>query len=129
MKSFFSNTYPYKHWLTSLVIVPFILLIGDLISGNNTLNNALAVFVLFILFGLVCSFPVFAIYLLVFNVLIRKTNSVFIIKAILNVITIAGVFITVKLIGGTMMTVVLAAYYSGAIIICSLFYKIKKQTT
>jgi len=51
------------------------------------------------------------------------------IKTILNTVTICGTFITIQLIGGTMMTPKLATYYSIILIVCSLFYKIKKQNT
>ena len=130
MTTFFSsNTYPYKHWLTSLAVAALILFIIDVVSGNNNLNDAVGMCMLYVIFGFVFSIPVFIIYLLLFNLLIRKTTSALIIKTILNSITIAGIFITIKLIGGTMMTPKFASYYSIILIICSLFYKIKKQNT
>jgi len=130
MTTFFSNnTYPYKHWLTSLSVAALILFIIDIVSGNNNLKDAIGMCMLYVIFGFVFSIPVFIIYLLVFNLLIRKKFSALIIKTILNSITIAGVFVTIKLIGGTMMTPKFALYYSIILIVCSLFYKIKKQNT
>jgi hypothetical protein len=124
---FTNNTYPYKHWLTSLAVAALILFIIDIISGNNNLNEAIGMCMLYVIFWFVFSIPVFIIYLLLFNLLIRKTISVLIIKTLLNSITIIGVFITIKLIGGTMMTPKFASYYSIILIICSFFYEIKKQ--
>ena len=126
---FTSNTYPYKHWLTTLAVGPLILIIQDIFFGNNNLNDSIGIYMLFLVFGLFFSLPAFAFYLLLFNLIIRKTNSTFIIKTVLSLTTIVGVFVTIKLIGGTMMTPKLASYYSVALIICSLFYKIKKQNT
>ena len=126
---FTNNTYPYKHWLTSLATGALILFIIDIVSGNNNLNDALVMGMLCMVFGFFFSLPVFILYLILFNLLIRKTNSALIIKTILNSITIVGVFITIKLIGGTMMTPKFALYYSIILIVCSLFFKIKKHNT
>lgn len=126
---FTSNTYPYKHWLTSLAVGALILFIIDIVSGNNNLNDAVGMCILYAVFGFIFSIPVFILYLLLFNLLIRKSNSVLMIKTILNSIAIVGLFITIKLIGGTMMTPKFASYYSVILIVCSLFYKIKKQNT
>jgi hypothetical protein len=121
------NSYPFKHWLTSLAVGPLILMTQDIVSGNNNLNDAVGIYFLFVVFGLFYSFPVFILYLLLFSFLIRKTDSAFIVKTVLNLITIIGGFFTIKLIGGTMMTPILASYYAVALIVCSLFYKIKEQ--
>jgi hypothetical protein len=126
---FTSNTYPYKHWLTSLAAGALVLFIIDIVSGNNNLNDAVGMCMLYVIFGFVFSIPVFILYLLLFNFLIKKTNSALLIKVVLNSITIVGVFFTIKLIGGAMMTPKFAAYYSIILIVCSLFYKIKKQNT
>jgi len=126
---FTSNIYPYKHWLTSLAVGALILFFVDIISGNNNLNDAVGMCMLSSIFGFIFSIPVFILYLLLFNLLIQKIDSSFLIKTILNTVTICGVFITIKLIGGTMMTPKMALYYSIVIIVCSFIFKIKKQNT
>ena len=123
------NTYPYKHWLTSLGLGALILFTIDIVSGKNSLNDAIGMGFLCVIFGFIFSIPVFILYLLLFNILIRRTISALLIKTILNSITIVGIFITIKLIGGTMMTPEFALYYSIILVVSSFFYKIKKQNT
>jgi Sec-independent protein secretion pathway component TatC len=108
---------------------PLILCIQDIVSGNNNLNDAVGFYILFVAFGFVYSLPVFLLYLLLFNLLIKKTASILIIKTVLNLTAIIGVFVTIKLIEGTMMTPTLALHYAIALIICSLIYKVKIQNT
>ncbi len=129
MTIFTNNSYPYKHWLTSLAAGALILLVVDVISGINSLNDAIGICTLVIIFGFFFSLPVFILYLLLFNLLIHKLASKFLIKTILNAVTILGVFITIKLISGTMMTPKLALYYSCVLLVCSSIFKIKKQNT
>lgn len=124
-----TNTYPYKHWLTTLIVSALTIFFIDVISGNNNFNDALGICMLFIIYGLLFSLPMFILYFLLFYILIRKVNSALIIKTILNTVTICGIYITIQLIGGTMMTPKLATYYSIILIVCSLFFKIKKQNT
>ena len=122
---FTNNTYPYKHWLTSLAVGPLIWLAQDFFSRGSSQIDVIGIYMLFIIFGLFFSLPVFVLHLLLFNLLIRKTNSIFIIKTILNLITIPCIFIAIKLIGGTLMTPLLGLYYSVALIICSFLFKVK----
>jgi hypothetical protein len=120
------NSYPYKHWLTTLIVSALTIFFIDVITGNNNFNDALGICILFIIYGLFFSLPMFILYLLLFYILIRQVNSIFIIKTILNAATICGTFITIQLIGGTMMTPKLALFYSIILIICSFIFKIKK---
>lgn len=123
------KTYPFKHWVTSLAVGPLGLFIQDMVSGNNNLNDAVGIYILFVGFGIAFSLPVFLLYLLLFNLLTKNVNTVLPVKTILNLIAIIGVFVTIKLIGGTMMTTTLALYYSVALFVCSFFYKIKTQSS
>ncbi len=122
-----NSVYPFKHWLSSLVVAPFILMVQDYFSGNNNFSNALGIFMLFIIFGLLFSFPVFVLYFILYNFLISKMFNTIITKVILNSATIIGVFVIIKLIGGSAMTTSLALHYSATIIVCSFFFKIEKH--
>ena len=124
-----NSAYPFKHWFSSLIVAPLILMVQDYFSGNNSFSNAIGIYMLFIIFGLFFSFPVFVLYFILYNFLIGKNFKTITTKVILNFATIAGVFVTIKLIGGSAMTVNLALYYSVTIIICSFFFKIKTQKT
>ena len=128
---FTNNTYPFKHWLTSLGLGPlFQIIYATLFDPEYKFtNDSLGTYLLFFLFSLFFSFPVFVIYLMLFNLFIKKIKSLLLVKSLLNLITILSVYIIIQLIGGTAMTMTLSTIYSVAIIISSSFYKIKKQNT
>ncbi len=128
---FTNNTYPFKHWMTSLALSPLIILSEAVVFSQNLQINSdtIGLYMLYVAFGLFFSLPVFIAYLLIFNLLMRTAKSTFLIKMTLNLIAVIGVFITIKLLGGTAMTTSVAVMYSMAIIASSFFYKIKKENT
>ena len=130
MKTIFTNSYPYKHWLTSIAVGPLIYMTYEsFVTENSTFNDFIGTYILFLTFGLLLSLPVLILYLLLFSLLIKTIRSTLIIKTILNITTIVGIAFTIKLIGGTLMTSSLVAFYSIALIISSFIYKIKKQNS
>jgi hypothetical protein len=122
-----SNTYPFKHWLSSLLLGSLIILISDLVKGNNTVDDALGVAMLFFMFGFLFSLPVLVVYLLLYYTLVHLISSSILIKIVLNLVTTIGIFITIRCVGGSMMTIDLALYYSVIAVICSLIFRIKKR--
>jgi hypothetical protein len=61
--SFTENPYPYKHWLTSLVLGPLLFTIYGYISvPENKLSGSLDGIVVYSMIGLVFSLPVFILY-------------------------------------------------------------------
>ena len=130
MKTIFTNSYPYKHWLTSIAVGPLIYMTYEsFVTENSTFNDFIGTYMLFLTFGLLLSLPVLILYLLLFSLLIKTIGSTLIIKTILNITTIVGIAFTIKLIGGTLMTSSLVAFYSIALVISSFFYKLKKQNS
>ena len=128
---FTNNPYPFKHWMTSLAVGPLISFIyGGIYNPDFKINtDIIGMYLLYFAFGLAFSLPVFVLYLLIFNVLIKKTESEVIIKTTLNLVTIVSVFVIVNSIGGTAMTTTFSTIYSIGIILSSFFYNIKVKNT
>lgn len=127
---FTNNPYPFKHWITSLVLGPLIEFIYALFYNSYFKLNTdiISMYIMYFIFGLVFSLPVFVLYVILFNVLIKKIVSVIMIKTLLNLLTIISVFIAIKSIGGTAMTTSLCISYSIGILLSSLFYKINTHS-
>ena len=118
MKSMiFNKNYPLQVWLTSIVIAPILLSIVTLDSSIFSL------FFIYIFYGVFLSVPVFLIYLLSFRILIQKKYSPLFIKALSDLLSIIGVFITFQIISGSEIYL-LSIIYSTSIILSSIFCKI-----
>jgi len=125
----FNKFYILKLWLTSVCLVGPILLFGlSVISDPNYFRNTdiFIMFLLFLGFGLVYSSPTFLIASLTFRFLSQKIISSILIKIIVNIIAILGVVITFSILGGS-EAFIYSLFYSGSIILCSFFFKIKKR--
>lgn len=120
-----NKLYPVQLWLTStIVIAPLLLVVIGLI--NDVKNSGLETIPLFMMFGLVLSIPVFLICLFAYRLLLQKDSSAILIKIVLAIITIVGVFITFIIISGS-MAYMLSLVYSSSVIISSLFYRISEH--
>jgi hypothetical protein len=123
-----SRYYPIKHWLTTLMIGPLLLGIYEAIrASDRNVWGELQTYPLFLVLGLVYSFPVFLMYCLAFNLLIKTTATPWLIKTILNTGAIACVFISFKIIGGS-LALTLSIAYSMALLISSFFFKVQNHT-
>lgn len=116
--------YPLKHWLTSLSIGPLMMIIYDAFSSSKLMNDAFVTCLLFVTFGLFFSLPVFILYVLVYNRIIKTDQSNLTIKIILNIIGVIGVVTTFSVIKGS-ITMVASICYSIALITGSIFYKVR----
>src|SRR4030095_3853298 len=113
--------YPLKHWLTSLTIGPLIVIIYDAISNSKLMTDAVGIYFLFVAYGLFFSLPVFALYVLTFNKIIKTDKSDLVIKIVLNAIGAIGIIVTFLIIKGS-ITMLASVSYSIALIIASIFY-------
>jgi len=124
------NTYPLKQWLITLAVSPLLLAVYEyFFSSSASAADYIKLYTLFLLFGITYSLPVFAIYYLSFFLLSKRVKSPLSMKIILNIIAIVGVYITFKILGGT-LTPSLSITYIVAIFVSSLILKIsiKKET-
>src|SRR5882672_110448 len=113
--------YPLKHWLTSLTIGPLLAIVYDAISTSQLMTDALGIYFLYVTFGLFFSLPVFLLYLLTFNKIVKTKKSSLTVKVILNIVAVVGVIVTFSLIKGT-STFMASIFYSVALIVVSTFY-------
>ena len=120
------NSYPYKHWLTSLVVGPLLMIIYEIIFDPGPMVGVVETYFLFLTFGLFFSVPVFLLYLLTFNQLTKKINSNLTIKTILNTVGVIGIIVTFLIIKGS-MAMMLAISYSVTLIISSVFYRVRPK--
>lgn len=124
--------YPIRHFLATLLIAPLISAIyavGDFAEDvapdiMETLRNIIETYPLFLVFGFAFALPVFILYYLSYNLLVKTSLPAIAIKLLLNTEAIAGLMITLKLIGGTFVPTAIL-FYSIAVIISSLFFKLR----
>jgi hypothetical protein len=121
-------TYPIKHFLATLLIAPLISVfyVGQDSAPDipETLGNIIETYPLFLIFGFAFALPVFILYYLFYKLLIKTSLPDIAIKLLLNTEAIAGLLITLKLIGGTFVPTAMI-FYSIAVIISSLFFKVR----
>ena|SRR5260221_7627604 len=129
MPAFSTNKYyPLIHWLITLVIGPLIYYLHDVLFLNvKYVFSDFEMFFLFFLFGMFSSLPVLAIYYFVFKVFSKRVTSNLLFKLILNSIIILCVFITFRILNGS-LELELSIVYSIAVIIGSLFLKIRSHS-
>lgn len=86
--------YPFRVWLLTLIGTPFFFFAWEFLVKNVEYEGREARLVLLGLpvLGLIFSLPVFLIYYLFFYILTRYLSSVFLIKSVLALVAIVGVF-------------------------------------
>lgn len=120
-----NNKYPFQLWLTSVAgLAPLLFIAIGIIEKSN--NVGLESIPAFVMIGLLFSLPMLALCYVIYMVLIRKLASAILIKVIVNLITIAGIFLTFHLIKGS-MALMLSLIYSVSVILASIFYRINKN--
>lgn len=121
--------YPLLLWMLTILIAPLIFVIIAILKGDIVTGDLSLIFV-FILFGAFFSLPTLAAVYLAFFLLNGKTSR-FVLVAILNMISITGVFITFYVMGGS-ASLEFCLIYSASVIfaslICSLGIKLFRTT-
>lgn len=124
-----NKLYPVQLWLTSIVFfAPVIFIIVELFNDTDYSGNSsnVGIFVLLILFGILFSVPTFLVTLLIYELAYHKISSAFLIQVLINTISIAGIFITLTLISGSMIPQ-LKIIYTASVILTSLVLKVNKK--
>ena len=121
-----NRSYPYKHWLTTLVIAPFIPAIFSLFfkMDDGLVFSLLEVYPISFLFSLFFSLPTVAVYYLVFYLLSKRIINLTFVKILLIGIAVIGITITQLIIKGSLSFTIIYAY-SIAAIISGLFWKLR----
>lgn len=96
--------YPVLLWLITVGLTPVLMVLLSLLSktGNDD-GSEVAVAQLFIFFGFFFSFPAFLFFLMVFHSFRHSLLPPWVLKLIFIVAAIAGMWVTLSLIGGSMI--------------------------
>lgn len=117
--------YPVLLWLITIGVTPVLVVLLSLLSKTeNDEGSEAAVAQVFILFGLFFSFPAFLFFLMVFHSLRHSLLPVWVLKLIFIVTAIAGMWVTLSLIGGSMMPE-LRWQYGSVILIVGLLLSVR----
>ena len=126
-----NNWYPLQVWfLTIVIIAPLETIIYNRFFTENIapLADRYTWIILLVSFGLFFSFPVLIIYYLLFSLLIKKKIRPLVIKFILYLFSITGIYLTFALIHGSMVNL-LSMIYSASVILPSFIFKIYRDNT
>ena len=121
--------YPIKHWLATLAIAPLLLSLSDRMKPHNSGDISFGeLYPIFIAYGLLFALPALLLYYIAFYFVMNNCNfSSILIKIILDTIAILSLIIT-GLFFGTELTSEFFIGYSIAIILTSLFFKIRNKS-
>jgi hypothetical protein len=112
------QNYLFKHWLSTLVLAPFLASVYELIFKpiSGQIVGLLEVYPIVLLFSILFSLPTLLVYFFVFRVLIKQGINPLLTKFILIALTITGIATTVLLIGGSLSATLIFAYSLTTII-------------
>lgn len=124
------RTYVIGHWVLTLLIAPFTAQAIELIVGINPhrIVGLSEVYPITLLFSIVFSLPTFLIYLTCFYFLSKQDINWPISKIILIAISVFGIYITQKIINGSMSQDIIIAYSVTSCVV-GLILKLKTAKT
>lgn len=124
-----NQNYAIKHWLTTLLLAPFLPSVYELIFKpiSGQVVGLLEVYPITLVFSFFFSLPTLFIYFFIFKKLIKQNVNPVLTKLILISLTVIGITTTILLIGGSLSLTLIFAF-SLASIIAGCIFKIKKQT-
>ncbi len=120
--------YPYLHWLITLIVAPFMPALYGLIFNpfEGQILESHEIYVVIFIVSIFLSFPTFTIYYLVFLYLSKKKTNLVLKKLLLISCTVAGIIITLLIIGGSLIPTFILSY-SVAAIITGMVLRIKNK--
>ena len=107
---------------------PLLLMMYLSFFTDDTSNTTLEMYLWYLGFGLFLSLPAFIVYFGVFSFIAKTIKNIITLKLVLNSVAITGLLVTFESIGGTFPIEHISIPYILAIMISSLFYKIKDKT-
>ena len=103
--------YPLITWVLTILIAPITLMIFRLITNGGGVLSWVETLPVFYIMGFIYSIPTLAIFILVFELLKKKSIPDIFLKVLLSIFGVIGIFLTLWYIGGT-MSMELAIFYS-----------------
>jgi|SRR5579875_969827 len=122
-----NKNYPFILWISTVIIAPlFFPVIAYFRNGFTEAVDGFSLLPILIFFGALLSLPTFAIFHFTFEILKKKFQSILLLKMVLNIICVACIFLTFKLLFGS-IEFYFSCVYSASIILLSIFFKINHQ--
>jgi hypothetical protein len=116
--------YPSKLWLLTIVVpTPILYLITNSVIYSDIIPQLIFFSLLFALF---MSLPVYIVCHLTYLALIKSNLPSLLIKAVIDLLCIVGIFITFRIISGEILNSA-SWYYSASVIVFSIFLKVYKR--
>lgn len=121
------RAYVIGHWVLTLLLAPFTSQAIQYIWETNPhqVVGLLEVYPITLLFSIAFSLPTFLVYLTCFYFLSKQDINFAISKVILITVSVLGIYITQRIIKGTMSPDIIIAYSVTAIIV-GLIFRIRK---
>lgn len=116
------NFYPVVHWLTSLLVAPFVHYLSLRVLQGAHVSGLLGLFWVYVVYGLFYSLPAFLLYYICFRMLASRFESDLYLKIVFNTGAILCAAVTFYWIDNQVVYN-LTATYAVTIILCSLFFK------
>src|SRR5687768_17193549 len=108
-----NQNYSIKHWYGTLSLAPFILLfMGESYFSFSieSIKDFLGLYIVFFIFSLAISFPVFIIHNVALSIFISKQTNSIVTKVILISLTVVGIMGILLVLGGSSMTRIIMSY-------------------
>ncbi len=119
------SLYPFKHWILTLLIGPFIIAIFDFFSdGSSNMLDFFEAYPFFMIFGIMFSIPALILYVILFSIVPYKKISLPVLKWMFNLFIILCILLLNYFLGDLRISWYTFSY-PIAVVISSLFLKMK----
>ena len=125
-----NQNYLFKHWLSTLVLAPFLPSVYGLIFKpiSGQIVGLLEVYPITLIFSFLFSLPTLLVCFFVLRLLIKRDINPVLTKFILIVLTVIGIATTIFIIGGSLSATLIFAYSLASIITgCIIRIKLKPE--
>lgn len=123
-----NNSFPFWVWILTVAVIGPISLSIMIVSSNSVSSMGFyANLLLYLVFGLIFSLPVFGIYYFVFKLLTNKNKSTKTVKVWMTLICLIGMYITFYIMSGEGINLIHTSPYPGGLIISTLLFKVYKE--
>ena len=113
------QTYVIAHWVLTLLLSPVTSQVIQYIWGTNPhqVVGLLEIYPIAVLFSVVFSIPTFLVYLTCFYFLSKQGRNLVMSKTILIAVSVLGIYVTQRIIKGTMSQDIIITYSITSIIV------------
>ena len=105
------NNYPLYAWVLTVLIAPLIWILFKVLINGGSILSWIETLPAFYIMGLIYSLPTLGLFMVIYHIFKRKSISDLILKCLLMITGIVGIFLTLRYIGGS-ISMELAWLYS-----------------